>query len=111
MTKKTAIYIRVSVLKEEGVSPEMQLDKAKQYCRLHNEKSQVFQDLDFSGKDTNRPGYQAMVNAIKAGLISKVVVYRLDRLSRSLKDLILFIDLLRESQTEFVSITEQFGCM
>jgi DNA invertase Pin-like site-specific DNA recombinase len=83
--KKTAIYVRVSVLKEEAVSPQMQMDKAKQYCQLHDEKYEVFQDLDFSGKDTNRPAFQQMVSHIKMGLISKLVVYRLDRVSRSVK--------------------------
>jgi len=106
--KKTAIYIRVSVLKEDAVSPQMQLDKAKQYCQLHGERYQVFQDLDFSGKDTNRPAFQRMKEQIQAGFISKLVVYRLDRLSRSLKDLALFMDFLRERDVEFYSITERF---
>ena len=106
--KKTAIYIRVSVLKEDAVSPQMQLDKAKQYCQLHNEQYEVFQDLDFSGKDTNRPAFQKMKEQIEAGFISKLVAYRLDRLSRSLKDLALFMDFLRDKDVEFYSITEHF---
>jgi len=49
-----------------------------------------------------------MAEHIKAGLISKVVVYRLDRLSRSLKDLALFMDMLKEKEVKFYSITENF---
>lgn len=96
------------MLKEEAVSPEMQLDRCKSYCRLNNEEYKVFQDLDFSGKDTKRPAFQAMQREISAGIIGKVIVYRLDRLSRSLKDLVLFIELLREKGVEFVSLTEKF---
>jgi site-specific DNA recombinase len=106
--KKTAIYIRVSVLKEVAVSPQMQLDKAESYCKLQGEEYEVYQDLDFSGKDTNRPAFQRMHRKIKAGYISKLIVYRLDRLSRSLKDLALFMDFLREKGVEFFSVTEHF---
>lgn len=106
--RKTAIYIRVSVLKEEALSPEMQLSKCESYCRMMGEEYKVFQDLDFSGRDTKRPAFQAMRREIEAGAIGKVVVYRLDRLSRSLKDLVLFIDLLRERGVELVSLTERF---
>jgi len=86
----------------------MQKEKALNYCDLNDEEYQVFEDLDFSGKDTKRPAFQEMKKQIKAGLVKKVVVYRLDRLSRSLKDIILFIDLLKEGGVEFVSITEKF---
>jgi len=96
------------MLRKEAVSPQMQLDRAKDYCNLYNEEYRVFRDLDFSGKDTKRPAFQEMKKQIEAGLIKKVVVYRLDRLSRSLKDLILFIDLLKDKGVEFVSITEKF---
>lgn len=106
--EKAAIYVRVSVLKEEAVSPEMQLDKARKYCELNDEKYEVFKDLDFSGKDTNRPAFQQMQDKINMGLISKVVVYRLDRVSRSVKDLALFMESLKENDVEFCSITENF---
>ena len=73
MTKRAAIYIRVSVLKEEALSPEMQLSKCESYCRVTGEEYRVFQDLDFSGKDTRRPAFQAMKREIEAGAIGKVV--------------------------------------
>jgi site-specific DNA recombinase len=61
-----------------------------------------------SGKDTNRRGYQELIGAIDKGQIDCVVVYRLDRLSRNVRDVYDFLDLIKERDIAFVSITEGF---
>ncbi len=67
-----------------------------------------FHDRGFSGGNTDRPGYQALLQAIEAGAIDVVVVHRLDRISRSLSDFVSFIALLDRHGVGFVAVTQCF---
>lgn len=109
---KTAIilYARKSVERENSISCETQLE----YCRLvikpdeRNEKVLTFVDNGFSGGNINRDGFQKMMNLVRQNKASKVIVYKLDRISRSLAD---FVNILQEFKThnvEFVSSQESF---
>ncbi|MBR4098392.1 MAG: recombinase family protein [Clostridium sp.] len=78
-----AIYSRQSVDKKDSVSIETQIS----LCRRHaNGEVLVFQDKGFSGKNTNRPGFRRLMDAVEAGRVRKIIVYRLDRFSRSIAD-------------------------
>ena len=69
----------------------------------------VYTDPGYSGADTNRPGLQAMLKDIRKGKIHKVVVYKLDRLSRSQKDTLELIeDEFLKNGVDFVSMSENF---
>ncbi len=110
--RKTALYIRVSTdsQAEEGYSIEAQEKKLKQWCELKNvENYEIYIDGGFSGSNFNRPEITRLVKEIKANLIESVVVYKLDRLSRSQKDTIFFLeDVLNPHNTNFISLNENF---
>ena len=78
------LYARQSVEKQDSISVESQLE----FCRFEI-KGQAFRtyiDRGFSGKDTRRPGFEALMEDIRRGEIQAVVVYKLDRISRSIVD-------------------------
>lgn len=68
----------------------------------------LYEDEGFSGKDTNRPGIQALINACMLGKFDVVVVYKLDRITRSLADFYELDRLFQKYNVSFVSVKEQF---
>lgn len=88
-----AIYARQSVEKKDSISIESQIEYAKH--EVFSDDFKIYQDSGFSGKNTNRPAFMEMMHDIEAGRIEKVVVYRLDRISRSIVDFADFIDVLK----------------
>lgn len=104
-----AAYCRVSTDEQaaEGFSIEGQADKLRSYSALRDlGEVTVVSDPGLSGKDTNRPGLQQLLAAVRAGHVSHVLIWRLDRLSRSLQDLILLADLLGEHGVALHSLQE-----
>lgn len=108
--KITALYIRVSTeaQKEEGYSIEAQVDKLKAFCIIKEyEAYKIYIDGGFSGSNMERPELQRLIKDIDNSLIDRVVVYKLDRLSRSLRDTMHMIeDILLPNNVDFVSLTE-----
>ena len=100
-----AIYARQSVDKADSLSIQGQIDLCSTAA---GENVRVYQDRGFSGKNTNRPAFQQMMADVERGLIQKIVVYRLDRLSRSITDFGRLWDTLKKYGVEFVSINETF---
>lgn len=68
-----------------------------------------YDDGGFTGGNMDRPALKRLVSDIKNGLIDTVVVYKVDRLSRSLGDFAKLIDLFDEHKVSFVSVTQQFN--
>ncbi|WP_312070432.1 recombinase family protein [Anaerotignum propionicum] len=101
-----AIYARQSIEKKDSISLESQIEMAKR--EIFDEQFKIYQDSGFSGKNTNRPAFSQMMHDIKHGDIEKVIVYRLDRISRSLVDFADFINILEGQGVSFVSATEKF---
>ncbi len=110
--KKAALYARVSTdaQYEEGYSIEVQSRKLQQYCNLHDiEQYELFIDGGYSGSNLKRPEMQRMIAEIREGRVSSVVVYKLDRLSRSQKDTIYLLeDVFEPNGTGFISLNESF---
>ncbi len=102
-----AIYVRQSKDKKDSLSIEGQIELCKRECS-HPDTSLIYVDRGFSGKNTKRPGFQSMLFDVKEGRISKVIVYRLDRLSRSILDFGQLWNELELHQVEFVSVNEKF---
>ncbi len=106
----TALYIRVSTdaQAEEGYSIEAQQEMLEGYCKSKQISDYEFYiDGGFSGSNIERPQMQRLIEDIKEGKIKTVVVYKLDRLSRSQKDTLYLIeDILNPNGTEFVSLNE-----
>ena len=69
----------------------------------------IYNDAGFSGANTNRPALQNLIEDVKAGKIEKVIVYKLDRLSRSQLDTLYLIEkVFLANSCDFVSISENF---
>ena len=106
---KTAVaYIRVSKEKEEGVSPSSQLSKIRQYCSIHDlQLIDVYRDLDISGRSaTNRPALQEMLRRIEEGDVRYVVVYKLDRLARSVADFHRLMEHFERHDCDLISVSQ-----
>lgn len=101
-----ALYGRQSLDKKDSISIESQLE----YCRYetHGNPYIEYMDKGFSGKNTRRPGFEQMMTDIKAGKIRRVIVYKLDRISRSILDFANMMDTFQAYQVEFISSTEKF---
>ncbi len=106
MTQIDAIYARQSIDKADSISIESQIDFCKYETR--GEPYRVFFDKGYSGKNTDRPQFQAMLQAIRKGEIKRVICYKLDRCSRSILDFSNLIEELQQHNVEFVSCTEKF---
>ena len=104
-------YARVSTDNQlENYSIEEQTERLKAYCAAKDWiLVQTYVDGGYSGGNTDRPALQQMLTEIRKGKIDAVVVYKLDRLSRSQKDTLTLIeDELLSHGTDFVSINENF---
>ena len=104
------LYARKSVERENSISCETQLE----YCRSvikpdeRDEKIITFVDNGFSGGNVNRDGFQKMMKLVRQGKVKKVIVYKLDRISRSLSDFVNILQEFKEHKVEFVSSQESF---
>lgn len=100
-----AIYARQSIDKRDSLSIEGQIEQCQKDA---GDNVQVYQDKGFSGKNTKRPAFMELLRAVEAGEIRKVIVYRLDRISRSIADFSRLWELFDEHGVEFQSVTEKF---
>lgn len=105
-----ALYERVSTSEqaEHGYSIDEQKDRLSKYCDAMGWSNyKHFTDAGYSGGNMNRPGLQELIKSI--GNISKVIVYKLDRLSRSQKDTLdLLEDIFLPNNVDFISVCENF---
>lgn len=114
---RCAIYTRKS--SEEGLEQSFNSLRAQREACEAYIKSQThegwrlvrthFDDGGFSGGNMDRPALVALINDIEQGKIDIVVVYKVDRLSRSLADFVRLVDLFDRHKVSFVSVTQQFN--
>lgn len=106
------IYVRVSTQEQarEGYSIGEQVERLTKYCEAMGWNIvESFIDPGYSGGDMKRPGLKSMMKYLEAEDVDKVVVYKLDRLSRSQKDTLYLIeDVFLKNGTDFVSMNENF---
>lgn len=108
---KVAGYVRVSTDNQlDNYSLEEQASRIRSYCDAKGWiLNKLYRDGGYSGGNINRPALQQMLLDIEAGKIDTIVVYKLDRLSRSQKDTLLLIeDKFIAYQVAFISINENF---
>ena len=107
-----ALYKRVSTLEqsENGHSLDEQEDRMRKYCdALGWTVYDVFTDAGFSGANMARPALRSLIKAVQSHRVDKVLVYKLDRLSRSQKDTLNLIeDEFLANNVDFVSMSENF---
>lgn len=108
-----AIYIRVSseAQKVSGFSIDGQLDALHAYCKEHKlEVFKTYVDAGFSGGSIEgRPSLNELLRDAQKGCFRYVFCWKLNRLSRNLKNLLSILDLFKRHNITFVSITEKFN--
>ena len=114
---RCAIYTRKST--EEGLDQEFNsLDAQRASCEAYivsqagegwNGLKARYDDGGFSGGNVERPGLKALLADIETGKVDVVVVYKVDRLTRSLTDFARLVDLFDTHGVSFVSVTQQFN--
>ena len=114
---RCAIYTRVSTesgLDQDFNSLDAQYDAAQAYIRSQAHAGWAlvrtrYDDGGFSGGSTDRPALQQLLDDIRARRINVIVVYKVDRLTRSLADFAKLVELFDTHAVSFVSVTQQFN--
>jgi site-specific DNA recombinase len=114
---RCAIYTRKS--NEEGLEQDFNsLDAQREACEafIASQKregwglvGEVYDDGGFSGATMERPAFQRLLSDVSAGKIDVMVVYKVDRLTRSLSDFAKIVDIFDKHGVSFVSVTQQFN--
>ncbi|MFX3920469.1 recombinase family protein [Streptococcus suis] len=109
---KVAIYVRVSTTMqaEEGYSIDEQIDKLTSYCKIKDwTVYEIYKDGGFSGSNIERPAMEKLISDAKRKRFDTVLVYKLDRLSRSQKDTLFLIEeIFGKNDISFLSLNESF---
>ncbi|HQO57381.1 MAG TPA: recombinase family protein [Candidatus Omnitrophota bacterium] len=103
--KRAGVYARVSTGDQSSIQ---QIEKLREYCS--NAGYQIFSEYIDEGESAlkqNRPAYIRLLEDARKRKINVIVVYKLDRFSRSLKELVNTIDLLKEYGVNFISYSEK----
>ncbi len=111
--RRAAIYVRVSTAEQkiEGYGLEAQEKKLLEYIEnnkglgIYTKKAWIFTDTH-TGSDLNRPQFQAMMQQVREGKFDAVLVWKIDRLSRSLKHLLSTFEIFEKHKASFVSVQE-----
>src|SRR4030081_3385907 len=114
---RCAIYTRVSDdqgLEQDFTSLDAQYDASHAYIRsqAHAGWTMIrskYDDGGFTGGNTDRPALQQLLGDIRAGRVDIIVVYKVDRLTRSLADFAKLVELFDQHNVSFVSVTQQFN--
>src|SRR5256886_7348436 len=114
---RCAIYPRVSTeqgLEQDFNSLDAQYDASQAYIRSQALAGWTllrakYDDGGFSGGNTDRPALQRLLNDVRAGKVDVIVVYKVDRLTRSLADFAKLVELFDQHNVSFVSVTQQFN--
>ena len=114
---RCAIYTRVSTdagLDQQFNSLDAQYDASEAYIRSQAHAGwrvikRRYDDGGFSGGSTDRPALQKLLDDVRARKINVIVVYKVDRLTRSLADFAKLVELFDAHGVSFVSVTQQFN--
>lgn len=115
--KRCAVYCRVSSderLDQSFNSIDAQRESGLSYVLSQRNEGWVpvqdtYEDPGYSGGNMERPGLKRLIADIKAGKVDMVVVYKIDRLSRSLADFAKMVDVFDKHQVSFSSVTQQIN--
>ena len=115
--KRCAVYCRVSSderLDQEFNSIDAQKEAGHAYVASQRSEGWIpvaddYDDPGFSGGNTDRPGLKRLMADIERGQIDIVVVYKIDRLTRSLADFSKMVEVFERHEVSFVSVTQQFN--
>lgn len=105
-----AVYARVSTEEQakEGLSVDAQIDKCRAFCHARGwDIFKVYKDAGYSAGSLNRPALKLLLGDAHEQKFNIILVYKIDRFSRKLKDLIMILEELKERNINFTSVTEQ----
>jgi DNA invertase Pin-like site-specific DNA recombinase len=105
MDKETALYLRVSHRDQSHAS---QMPDLERWAEAHDGPVEWFRDT-FTGRTMDRPGMERLLAELRAGRISRVVVWRLDRLGRTTRGLCQLFEELQEKKVDLVSLKDGFS--
>jgi site-specific DNA recombinase len=113
MQVKCAIYTRVSTDSQAEVefnSCQAQEEKIKSFVKSQENflVYKVYSDAGFSGANLERPQLQEMLRDIQENKVNIVIVYKIDRLTRSPKDFYTLMEIFEQYKVDFISVTERF---
>ena len=108
-----AVYARKSRFTHSGESITIQIEKCKNYARSlpeYDDATEIREYIDegYSGGNTNRPDFQRLLDDCMKNRISIIICYRIDRISRNLSDFSQLYEKLKNHNTSFISVNEQF---
>src|SRR6202167_5745203 len=114
---RCGIYTRVSTdqgLEQDFSSLDAQYDASQAYIRSQAHAGWTllkskYDDGGFSGGNTDRPALQLLLSEVRAGKVDIIVVYKVDRLTRSLADFAKLVELFDQHSVSFVSVTQSFN--
>ena len=114
---RCAVYTRKSTedgLEQEFNSLDAQYEACAAYCLSQRHEGWLlnperYDDGGFSGGNMQRPGLKRLMAEVAAGKVDIILVYKIDRLTRSLADFAKIVDVLDEAKASFVSITQSFN--
>lgn len=105
-----AIYVRQSLDKKDSLSIEAQIEDCITVCKRNGWNDyKVYKDKGWSAKNLDRPSFQQLNKDVEAGLIETVVCYKIDRISRSIRDLVNLIEDYNELGVHFVSFADNIN--
>jgi len=103
---KAAVYVRVSTAEQ---NPEIQKELLIDYCKNNNlDVFSIYEDV-ISGAKDSRPAFNRLINDMRSRKFDCVVVYKLDRIGRSLQHLLQLFQEFKNSNIKFISITQNIN--
>jgi DNA invertase Pin-like site-specific DNA recombinase len=114
---RCAIYTRKSTsegLEKDFNTLEAQRESASAYIASQKHEGWIelvdqYDDGGFSGGNLNRPALQRLIEDVESGYVDVVVVYKIDRISRSLSDFCKLVEVFEKRKVAFVSVTQAFN--
>jgi DNA invertase Pin-like site-specific DNA recombinase len=106
---KVAIYVRVSTNEQ---SPDMQLKELREYCqRMKYDIYKEYADVGVSGAKTSRPQFNLFMEDMRKRLFDVVLVWKLDRMGRSLLHLLQIMEELKAKNIDFIAYNQNLNTM
>ncbi|OGY53566.1 MAG: hypothetical protein A2912_03785 [Candidatus Buchananbacteria bacterium RIFCSPLOWO2_01_FULL_40_23b] len=109
-TPKVGIYVRVSTEEQakEGISIDAQIDRCQAYCKARGwQVFKIYTDAGYSAGTLSRPALKDLLEDARIKQLNILLVYKIDRFSRKLQDLISALEHLKAQNINFTSVTEQ----
>ncbi len=107
------IYPRKSVYRDNSDSVQVQIKMCKEYAEIIFKGQELRflvydKDEGFSGKNTNRPSFKELMSDVQANLLDAVIVYKLDRISRNVREFSAMYEVFQQHNVAFISVKEAF---